>query len=129
MEAATSSDEVDIEYNLCDHPGDHHRHGLYSSFLPYLFECGVASKCLKRFTFSHSYLSYLTHYLFNLRNPVYDGYWDISLISNCIEDANKGFGYPGKLTTVYAGTEDVVDEYMWVAEEGKFLAPKGWRNS
>jgi hypothetical protein len=38
----------------------------------------------------------------------------------CIEDANENFGCPGKSTTVYAGMEDVMEAYMWVAEEVRF---------
>jgi hypothetical protein len=50
-------------------------------------------------------------------------------IMRSIEDTNEVFGCLGKLTTVYAGMEVAMDAYMWVAEEGKFLNYKGWRNS
>jgi hypothetical protein len=131
MQAAANIDEVNLEYKMCEQPArDDHRHDLYSSFLPYVLECGMAFKSLKRFTFQHSYLSHCSPYLpFYDRDHRYNSYWNNPLIRNCIEDANKGFGCLGKLTAVYAGTEDVMDMYMWVAEEGKFLAPKGWRNS
>jgi hypothetical protein len=130
MQAAANIDEVNIEYNFCYPHGNEHLHGISSSFLPYIHESGVASKSLKRFTFQHRYLSYCSQYMrfwgSNHNINWVNGYWEVPFIMQCIQDANNGFGCPGKLTTVYAGTEDVMDTYMWVAEEGKFLAPEGW---
>ena len=114
MQAAKSIDKVILEYKLWDRASHDWRHGLYSSFLPYVHQFAVVFKCLKRFTFSHPYSS-----CYN-RNHGYNSYWDISFIMRCIEDANENFGCPGKSTTVYAGMEDVMEAYMWVAEEVRF---------
>jgi hypothetical protein len=62
MQAATSIDEVNLEYKLCDYAGHDWRHGLSSLFLPYIHQSAVGFKCLKRFTFSHRYLSYCSPY-------------------------------------------------------------------
>jgi len=46
MQIAKSIDEVNREYKLCDRARHYWRHGLYSSFLPYIHQSAVVFKCL-----------------------------------------------------------------------------------